>query len=178
MEFYIPGPGVALYLRRAEVPDRKLWVPRIVAWAPVYLKDFGNSSVVYGEGGLEMVFGSSAVWIRKQVMGCYCISQEDLRLEFRRLNNRWLYMPIVIPPRNLVYVCLKMRTKLRGRNDGAVGYIADTYIADLDTLNSHTTRILLLDGRIIDVPMSRGSVMQRLVEAELFRSRLHSEHVL
>jgi hypothetical protein len=91
MDFYAPGKGVRLYLRRGDMPPRHTWVPGIIGWRPVYLRDFGNASVAYGEDGSEMVFGRDARWVLRQVAAFHCISYDQMRREFVRLNEKSQY---------------------------------------------------------------------------------------
>ncbi|MCL6631806.1 MAG: hypothetical protein K6T63_04160 [Alicyclobacillus herbarius] len=177
MDFYTPERGVPIYLKYGEMPARRAWVAQVVGWVPVYLKGVGNGCVVYGADGLEMVVGRDARWVRRQIAAFHCISYDEMRKEFARLYDKTQCAPLIVAARGLVFFAVKARTKLRGRNDGATGYLANTAVDEVESLGPQASRISLIGGRTLDVPMSKAAVLQRMAEAEAFWVRLHRQHV-
>ncbi|MCL6547939.1 MAG: hypothetical protein K6T30_03410 [Alicyclobacillus sp.] len=173
-DLHAPLPGVPVYMHRSAMPDRACWIPKLEAFVPQYVRHHGNLCFVALEDG-AFYTGQRVSWLFRSVASYYLINPDDLRRQYILCHNKSQSIPLVVWPRQTVFFAVKVRSvRAEHKNDGAMGYVANTRIERVLPLSERSVRMRLKSGFELDLLMSEQHVrtQRRLAETfELYLAR-------
>ena len=176
-----PILGVPAFLDRRSIPKAKDWVPVLEAFVPVYLDGYGNATLIYTDS-MRFYVGMTAVRVYRTIARYYSIDIASLRRHFAAATHKSQSMPLVLSPRKLILIPFRARTP-RYKNDGAIGYVADQCIRDIEPValkgrHAEGIRIVLQSGAEIVAPTSEELFGRHWQVARYFHYYLHTHTLL